>query len=348
MGDTEAERIRNIVIFLLSNKDYFVHSNKVHDYADIHDNMDILEDMIVTIIELLEEKNILTFFEWKERMAIADIFTVLAILISIISIGISLYTHKRNEDLPLIKDHFQDLKTSVIEPLIYILRNIPDQLPNFDELNKGTITIYENYSTHSDDPQKDQPLDSHQLPIDRILIKDLIDNHYPIIKNLWNETFTFYIDKVCYHQVLKTKLKQIFETEFKEKGLNLLEFKILRIIEYLLLEKEFTSTSLTVNTYHHNKSTIHLGVWSHREIYEEKDPDTTNSVKNSLDQIIQKALQLDDLKEQLCIYRFKCNSYEKKLDGLESLLTTLKYKKKLNFEKDDINNNLCKIIDSKI
>ena len=24
--------------------------------------------MIVTIIELLEEKNILTFFEWKERM----------------------------------------------------------------------------------------------------------------------------------------------------------------------------------------------------------------------------------------------------------------------------------------
>ena len=45
-----------------------MHSNKVHDYADIHDNMDILEDMIVTIVELLEEKNIITFFEWKKRM----------------------------------------------------------------------------------------------------------------------------------------------------------------------------------------------------------------------------------------------------------------------------------------
>ena len=56
LGDTEAERIQNIVIFLLSNKDYFQNSNKVHDYADIHDNMDILEDMIVTIVELLEEK----------------------------------------------------------------------------------------------------------------------------------------------------------------------------------------------------------------------------------------------------------------------------------------------------
>ena len=54
----------------MSNKDYFQNSNKVHDYADIHDNMDILEDMIVTIVEWLEEKNIITFFEWKERMII--------------------------------------------------------------------------------------------------------------------------------------------------------------------------------------------------------------------------------------------------------------------------------------
>lgn len=67
LGDTEAERIQNIVIFLLSNKDYFVHSNKVHDYADIHDNMNILEDMIVvTIVELLEEKNILHFLNGKK------------------------------------------------------------------------------------------------------------------------------------------------------------------------------------------------------------------------------------------------------------------------------------------
>ena len=43
LGDTEVERIQNIVIFLLSNKDYFVHSNKVHDYVDIHDNMEFLK-----------------------------------------------------------------------------------------------------------------------------------------------------------------------------------------------------------------------------------------------------------------------------------------------------------------
>lgn len=68
LGDTEAERIQNIVMFLLSTKDYFQNSNKLHDYAAIHDGMDILEDMIFSTIELLEEKNIITDIEWKERM----------------------------------------------------------------------------------------------------------------------------------------------------------------------------------------------------------------------------------------------------------------------------------------
>jgi len=68
LGDTEAERIQHIVMFLLSNKDYFQNSNKLHDYADIHDGMDTLELMILTTVELLEEKNIFTDIEWKERM----------------------------------------------------------------------------------------------------------------------------------------------------------------------------------------------------------------------------------------------------------------------------------------
>ena len=68
LGDTEAERIQHIVMFLLSNKDYFHNSNKLHDYTDIYDNMDILEYMILSTVELLEEKNIITYMEWKERM----------------------------------------------------------------------------------------------------------------------------------------------------------------------------------------------------------------------------------------------------------------------------------------
>ncbi|HYJ00970.1 MAG TPA: hypothetical protein VEW92_02035 [Nitrososphaeraceae archaeon] len=42
-------------MFLLSTKDYFQNSNKLHDYGDIHDSMDILELMILTTVEVLEE-----------------------------------------------------------------------------------------------------------------------------------------------------------------------------------------------------------------------------------------------------------------------------------------------------
>ena len=55
-------------MFLLSNKDYFQNSNKLQDYAGIHDCMDILELMILTTVELLEEKNIISDIEWKKRM----------------------------------------------------------------------------------------------------------------------------------------------------------------------------------------------------------------------------------------------------------------------------------------
>ena len=68
LGDTEAERIQHIVMFLLSNKDYFQNSNQLHDYAGMHDSMDILEFMILTTVELLKEKNIITDIEWKERV----------------------------------------------------------------------------------------------------------------------------------------------------------------------------------------------------------------------------------------------------------------------------------------
>jgi hypothetical protein len=55
-------------MFLLSTKGYFQKSIKLHDYTDSHDNMDILEYMILTTFELLVEKNIISDIEWKKRM----------------------------------------------------------------------------------------------------------------------------------------------------------------------------------------------------------------------------------------------------------------------------------------
>jgi hypothetical protein len=68
LGNNESERIQNIVICSLSTNKDFSKYNKGYNYAEIHELMDVLEDMIFTIVKLLEEKNIITVFEWNERM----------------------------------------------------------------------------------------------------------------------------------------------------------------------------------------------------------------------------------------------------------------------------------------
>ena len=68
LGNNESERIQNIVICSLSTNKDFSKYNKGYNYAEIHELMDILEDMIFNTVKLLEEKNIITVFEWNERM----------------------------------------------------------------------------------------------------------------------------------------------------------------------------------------------------------------------------------------------------------------------------------------
>lgn len=69
LGNNESEKIQNIVISFLSCRNYFLNFNKLHDHTDINDNMEVLDDMITSTVGLLEDKNIISDKEWKERMA---------------------------------------------------------------------------------------------------------------------------------------------------------------------------------------------------------------------------------------------------------------------------------------
>lgn len=68
MGDSESEIIRNIVIAYLSHRGYFVNSKGYEDTAELHEKINVLENMILSSIELLEEKGSLTFNEWQNRI----------------------------------------------------------------------------------------------------------------------------------------------------------------------------------------------------------------------------------------------------------------------------------------
>ena len=50
----------------MSFRKYILKSNKLHDHTNIYNNIGVLYDMVSSINELLEEKNIITENEWKE------------------------------------------------------------------------------------------------------------------------------------------------------------------------------------------------------------------------------------------------------------------------------------------
>jgi hypothetical protein len=73
LGNTESERIQNIVISSIFLNSYKTNSEK-HACCNYKYNLDVLEYMIDSALELLEEKRIISSKEWRERMQL-KIFT---------------------------------------------------------------------------------------------------------------------------------------------------------------------------------------------------------------------------------------------------------------------------------
>jgi hypothetical protein len=117
-------------------------------------------------------------------------------------------------------------------------------------------------------------------------------------KKLWDKNFELYSEKISFHQKLRSNFSDVFEKEFKNKKLNICEFKIWRIIEYFLIEKCFKSNSLTIQKVHSTKYYLLLGEWSHKEIYDNENEHTITSIKQILDQIFQNILQSEEIKHE--------------------------------------------------
>ncbi len=77
LGNTESERIQNIVISSIFLNSYKTNSDK-HTCPDYNNDLHVLEYMIDSIVELLEDKKIISSKEWRERVQ-QIIFTSLSI-----------------------------------------------------------------------------------------------------------------------------------------------------------------------------------------------------------------------------------------------------------------------------
>ncbi|MGB9169008.1 MAG: hypothetical protein WCB31_08790 [Nitrososphaeraceae archaeon] len=77
LGNTESEIIQNIVISSIFLNSYDTNSDK-HACDEYNNDLHVLEYMIDSIVELLEDKKIISSKEWRERVQ-QVIFTSLSI-----------------------------------------------------------------------------------------------------------------------------------------------------------------------------------------------------------------------------------------------------------------------------
>jgi hypothetical protein len=77
LGNTESARIQNIIISSTLLNSYKTNSDK-YACSDYKYNLDVLEYMIDSVVELLEDKNIISSKEWRARVQ-QRIFTSLSV-----------------------------------------------------------------------------------------------------------------------------------------------------------------------------------------------------------------------------------------------------------------------------
>lgn len=68
MGEAESEIIRNMIIAYLSDQGYFVNAKGEPAVDDIYTKLGILDKMVTSLTEVLEEKGTIRFDEWDRRV----------------------------------------------------------------------------------------------------------------------------------------------------------------------------------------------------------------------------------------------------------------------------------------
>jgi len=86
------------------------------------------------------------------------------------------YVAKHMVDSEAVKDHLQDLKANVIDPLLVYLREDDLTVPSIEDVKKNSLEL----------PYWPRGMDEAvKYKVDSILLDDLLLNHYPFLKKEW-------------------------------------------------------------------------------------------------------------------------------------------------------------------
>ncbi|GIU71304.1 MAG: hypothetical protein KatS3mg003_0783 [Candidatus Nitrosocaldaceae archaeon] len=68
IGESDSEVIRNIVIAYLSDRGYFINEKGQPIAEDLFTKLEVVDKMVTSLIEILEEKGSITYHEWEKRL----------------------------------------------------------------------------------------------------------------------------------------------------------------------------------------------------------------------------------------------------------------------------------------
>ena len=67
MGEGDSEVIRNMIIAYISDQGYFLNAKGEPIVEDVYNKLSVLDKMITSLAELLEEKGEIKYDQWEKR-----------------------------------------------------------------------------------------------------------------------------------------------------------------------------------------------------------------------------------------------------------------------------------------
>ena len=120
------------------------------------------------------------------------------------------YIAKRKVDTEAVKEHLQDLKAHVIDPLLVYLREDDLTVPSIEEVKKNSLEL----------PYWPRGMDEAiKYKVDSILLDDLLKNHYPFLKKEWDNLYDAAQKEKKEREKLDTMIIERLRSDCERRGI---------------------------------------------------------------------------------------------------------------------------------
>ncbi len=280
-----------------------------------------------------------------------DYNIIINVIVGIASAGASIfigwYVHQRQVNIAAIKEHFEDLKANVVEPMLSFLEYGSGRVRAFDKISAdGEL---DTYRVHSVETPTDR--DATIKRFDDLLGEDLVKNHYPVVRKLWDEIAEL-------NQTIAQKdasLDNLFAGEIKNRldssNINYINQLTVRVYNIIFLgdfaralKRILVENDPFSNEYlEHNTSSNSLSLYG-QQICNFDTNINSNDIVKAVTEICLYVSENDIVRKEVGDYKHLLKKREARFTELKSNLKTIRYITALRIERKYLFRSKCRFI----